>query len=170
MLLANRMKESTKNRHVLPKWAYPRSKVATEALIRELRGTIPTVILRIAGVYDDECHSIPIARQIQRIYEKKLESHLFAGNLRSGASFLHMDDLVEAILLCIEQQRVCRPSSPYCSANRLHSVTILCKRDQPTSFWRRDQNPLCSKMDRKNRFFYREPYPPSDQNRLSNHG
>ena len=30
------------------------------------------VFLRIAGVYNDHCHSIPIAQQIKRIYEKQL--------------------------------------------------------------------------------------------------
>ena len=55
------------------------------------------MIIRIAGVYDDQCHSIPISNQIQRIYEKQLESRLFSGNIHHGASFLHMDDLVDAI-------------------------------------------------------------------------
>ena len=48
-----------------PKWDYPRSKAETEQVIRAERGAIPSVMLRIAGVYDDECHSIPLAHQIQ---------------------------------------------------------------------------------------------------------
>ena len=44
-----------------PTWAYPQSKVRTEQLIREERGGIPAVLLRISGVYDDLCHSIPLA-------------------------------------------------------------------------------------------------------------
>ncbi len=94
---------------VVPKWAYPRSKVATEQLIQELRGKIPAVILRIAGIYDDECHSIPIAHQIERIYEKRLEARLFAGNINHGASFLHMEDLVSAILACIQKRDLLPP-------------------------------------------------------------
>ncbi len=89
---------------VVPKWAYPRSKVATEKLIHELRGKMPAVILRIAGVYDDACHSIPISNQIKRIYEKQLEAHLFSGDIRCGSSFMHMDDLVDAILLCVQKR------------------------------------------------------------------
>ena len=81
-----------------PKWAYPQSKVKTEKAIHELRGKIPSVILRIAGIYDYDCHSIPISNQIQRIYEKQLEGHLFAGDLTHGASFLHMDDLIEELV------------------------------------------------------------------------
>jgi nucleoside-diphosphate-sugar epimerase len=88
-----------------PKWDYPRSKVRTEKLIHELRGKIPAVILRIAGVYDDICHSIPIAHQIQRIYEKQLESHLFAGDPSHGASFLHMSDLVDVIECAVNKRK-----------------------------------------------------------------
>ena len=50
-----------------PTWAYPASKVRTEQLIRDQRGDIPVVLLRISGVYDDLGHSIPLAQQIQRI-------------------------------------------------------------------------------------------------------
>ena len=108
MLLANRMKESTKNHRCSPSGPTPlksRDTAAHSGIARQYT----CVILRIAGVYDDECHSIPIAHQIQRIYEKQLESHLFAGNIHNGASFLHMDDLVEAILLCVEKQKELPP-------------------------------------------------------------
>ena len=52
------------------KWAYPKSKIETENVVHAERGNIPVVILRIAGVYDDLCHSIPLALQIQRLYER----------------------------------------------------------------------------------------------------
>ncbi len=87
-----------------PKWAYPISKVKTEKVIHEERKNIPAVILRISGVYDDECHSIPIANQIQRIYEDQMNAHLFAGDISHGASFMHMDDLVDAIVLAMQKR------------------------------------------------------------------
>lgn len=90
---------------VFPKWEYPKSKVITEDLIHKMRGPIHSVILRIAGVYDDHCHSIPISEQVQRIYEKQLESHFFPGNLTHGASYIHMDDLVKVIQVVIEKRR-----------------------------------------------------------------
>ncbi len=90
---------------VQAKWAYPRSKVATEELIHRERGKIPSVILRIAGVYDDMCHSIPISNQIQRIYENQLVSRLFSGDITHGSSFMHMDDLVQALVLCVEKRK-----------------------------------------------------------------
>jgi nucleoside-diphosphate-sugar epimerase len=69
------------------------------------RGNIPAVILRIAGVYDEECHSIPIAQQINHIYEKKLESYLFSGATDHGQAFVHVDDLVDCFLRVIELRR-----------------------------------------------------------------
>lgn len=86
-------------------WGYPISKVKTEKLIHEMRGNMPSVILRVAGVYDDGCHSIPISHQIQRIYEKQMEAHLFSGNVQHGAAFVHMDDLVDSIVSAVEKRK-----------------------------------------------------------------
>lgn len=90
---------------VVPKWAYPRSKVETEALISKEHGNIPYLILRIAGVYDDHCHSIPLSNQIQRIYENQLEGHLFSGDITHGSAFVHMDDLIEALWLAVQKRK-----------------------------------------------------------------
>jgi len=87
-----------------PKWDYPKSKVRTEAVIRSGRGDIRSAVLRIAGVYDDRCHSIPIAHQIQRIYERTLTSHLFPGDLSHGQAFVHLDDLVGAIHAAVDRR------------------------------------------------------------------
>jgi nucleoside-diphosphate-sugar epimerase len=88
-----------------PRWDYPLSKVKTEALIHKERGKIPTVNLRIAGVYDDRCHSIPLSNQMQRIIENQFESHLFAGDVTHGSSFVHMDDLINALALCVQKRK-----------------------------------------------------------------
>lgn len=87
-----------------PKWDYPKSKVETEQLICAQRGSIPAVLLRIAGVYDDRCHSIPLANQMQRIYERKLTSHVFPGNTSHGQAFVHLNDLVEALWLTVQKR------------------------------------------------------------------
>lgn len=94
----------TEESPLLPKWAYPQSKVITERLIREQHGDIPYVNLRIAGVYDDDCRCIPLAHQIRRIYEHQMAGHLFSGNLSHGASFVHLDDVVDAIELAVEKR------------------------------------------------------------------
>lgn len=87
-----------------PRWDYPKSKVETEAIIHREHGNIPYVVLRIAGVYDDIGHSIPITNQIQRIYERRLTSELFPGDITRGQSFLHLEDLVEAIRLVVQRR------------------------------------------------------------------
>jgi nucleoside-diphosphate-sugar epimerase len=83
-------------------WDYPRSKIEAEQLIRQERGQIPTVILRIAGVYDEDCHSIPIAQHISRIYEKKFESYFFPGDSDHGQAFVHLDDLIACLQRVVE--------------------------------------------------------------------
>ena len=87
-----------------PKWDYPKSKARTEEIIQAERGTIPVVLMRAAGVYDDLCRSIPIAHQIQRIYEKQLTARVFPGDDRRGQAFLHLDDLVDALVRTIERR------------------------------------------------------------------
>jgi len=87
-----------------PKWAYPESKARTEELIRQQHGSIPYVLLRIAGVYDDQGHSIPLAHQIQRIHERKMTGHVYPGDTERGQSFVHLHDLVDAIQLCVERR------------------------------------------------------------------
>ncbi|MDQ3258846.1 MAG: NAD(P)-dependent oxidoreductase, partial [Acidobacteriota bacterium] len=97
---------------IKPTWAYPESKVRTEQIIREERDTIPAVLLRIAGVYDDLCHSIPLANQMQRIYERRFTSRLYSGSTSHGQSFMHMDDLVDAIALVVERRAQLPPEVP----------------------------------------------------------
>lgn len=84
-----------------PAWDYPRSKLEAERLIRQERGMIPAVILRVAGVYDIDTRVVPIAQQMRRIYEKQLESFFFPGDATRGQAFVHLDDLVDCIRLTI---------------------------------------------------------------------
>jgi nucleoside-diphosphate-sugar epimerase len=88
-----------------PKWDYPKSKVAAEQLILRERGDLPVVLMRIGAVYDDRCHSIPLTQQIKRIYEKQFISHIFSGDISHGVAFVHMEDMVEALVLAVEHRR-----------------------------------------------------------------
>lgn len=87
-----------------PTWAYPESKATTERLIAERRGSIPAVLLRIAGGYDEVGHSPLLASQMRRIFESRLTSRLYPGNLRSGSAFVHLDDVVAAIVATVERR------------------------------------------------------------------
>ena len=90
---------------VAPNWDYPESKVSTEEIIRKKRGNIHAALLRLAGVYDEEGHSIPISHQIQRIYEEQFTSHFFSGDSSHGNVFLHMDDLLDALEKTVERRK-----------------------------------------------------------------
>lgn len=87
-----------------PSWAYPRSKVETEALIAERRGAIKTVVLRLAGVYDEDCRAAFVAQQIARIFERLPTAYLFTGDLTHGQSYLHCDDLVDAVVRTVDRR------------------------------------------------------------------
>lgn len=85
-------------------WDYPRSKLAAEKVIEDDRHAIPAVILRIAGVYDEDCHSLPLAQQISRIHQKQLESYFFPGDKSCGQAFVHIDDLINCFRHVIDQR------------------------------------------------------------------
>lgn len=87
-----------------PPWAYPQSKADTEALIARERGDIPTVILRLAGVYDEDCRAAFIAQQIARIFERTPTAYLFTGDLGAGQPYLHKKDLVDAIVRTVDRR------------------------------------------------------------------
>lgn len=128
-----------------PKWNYPKSKVITEQLIHELHGQVPYVILRIAGVYDDKCHSIPLANQTQRIYENQLEAHFFPGDLSHGASFIHLEDLVDAICLVVKKRE------------ELPSELVLLLGEPTTMSYRDLQNAISQALYGKDIKTYRIP-------------
>ncbi|MCI0465164.1 MAG: NAD(P)-dependent oxidoreductase [Gemmataceae bacterium] len=106
-----------------PKWDYPRSKVQTEELIRAQHGDIPCVLLRIAGVYDDLGHSIPLANQMQRIHERWLTSHVYPGDPSRGQAFIHLDDLVDALQLLVQRR-----------ARLPHELTLLLGEPETLSY------------------------------------
>jgi nucleoside-diphosphate-sugar epimerase len=103
-------------------WDYPQSTLQAEQVIHE-HCKVPHVILRIAGVYDDSCHSIPLSQQIARINEKRMTSFVFPGNSGHGQAMIHMDDLTTCIQSAIEAR------------DRLaHSETFLIAEPETMSF------------------------------------
>lgn len=85
-------------------WDYPLSKLEAEKVLKEEHGVIPVVIMRIAGVYTDECRSLPLSDHIRRIYEKDLESFLFPGEKDHGQPFIHVSDVVECVRKAVEKR------------------------------------------------------------------
>jgi UDP-glucose 4-epimerase len=85
-------------------WPYPKSKVEAERVVREQRGEIPAVLLRIAGVYTDYGQQPTLVQQIRRIYERDFESHLFPGDPNAGQAFVHVDDTADAVVRAVERR------------------------------------------------------------------
>ncbi|HZA96451.1 MAG TPA: NAD(P)-dependent oxidoreductase, partial [Burkholderiaceae bacterium] len=87
-----------------PKWAYPKSKVDAENVVRTRHGKIPILILRIAGMYTDQCDSATLAQQIQRIDQRTLLSRVFPGDTSRGQAFVHIDDLTDAVARAVDRR------------------------------------------------------------------
>lgn len=92
-----------------PEYPYRESKIRTEQLIHEKRGDIRAVILRPAGVYDDQGHSAFLAQQIGRIYERSPTAHVYPGDLATGQPCLHLDDLIDAVIRTVDRRRALPP-------------------------------------------------------------
>jgi UDP-glucose 4-epimerase len=92
------------NSPIKGKWHYPASKVRTEHLLHDIHGSIPTVMLRIGGCYDEQCNCVPISQHIARIFEKQMASFLFPGDNQHGVPYTHFDDLIDMIVMLIEKR------------------------------------------------------------------
>ncbi|TWT64897.1 NAD-dependent epimerase/dehydratase family protein [Allorhodopirellula solitaria] len=93
------------------KWPYPQSKVKTERLIRDGHPGVPSVFLRMAGVYTDYGRQPTIVQQMKRIYEKDFQGHFFPGDSDAGQSAVHLDDAVESIVLTVERRQSIEPKT-----------------------------------------------------------
>ena len=102
---------------------YRESKLRTERLIREARDGIPVVLIRPAGVYDDQGHAAFLAHQIARIYERKLNSRVYPGDLDTGQAYLHLDDLTAALLRIVERRNELPPELPLLLGEPAESTT-----------------------------------------------
>ncbi|MBV7409512.1 NAD-dependent epimerase/dehydratase family protein [Maritimibacter sp. DP1N21-5] len=94
----------TEDTPVEPGWAYPASKARTEEVIREEHGEIPYALLHLAGLYDEQTAVPTLAEQIRRIYERDPKAHAYSGDLSTGQSFLHRDDMLEAFSRTVDRR------------------------------------------------------------------
>ena len=97
---------------IAPSWPYPESKVKAEEVLRNHRGEIPVVFLRIAGVYDDMGHSAFLAEQIAGVYEHRTTAHLYPGMLCAAQSSVHLGDLTEAFAHVVGRRKELPPELP----------------------------------------------------------
>ena len=103
----------TEDSPLLGKWPYPQSKIETERVMREVHGEIPISLLRVAGVYTDQGQAPMIVQQISRIHQRTLESHLYSGDPSRGQSYVHLEDLVDAIRRTVEHRKELGPEEAF---------------------------------------------------------
>lgn len=94
----------TEDTPVDPGWAYPASKARTEEVIRAQHGGIPYALLHLAGLYDAHTAVPTLAEQIRRIYERDPKAHAYSGDLSTGQSFLHKEDMLEAFARTVDRR------------------------------------------------------------------
>ncbi|WP_439524847.1 vitamin K epoxide reductase family protein [Marivita sp.] len=94
----------TEDTALAPGWAYPQSKARTEEIIRAEAGSIPTVFLHLAGLYDDETAVPTLSHQIARIYERDFKAHVFSGNTDAGQAFIHRDDMLALFVRVVDRR------------------------------------------------------------------
>lgn len=87
-----------------PRWAYPKSKAAAEQAVREESGDIPYLILRLAGVYDEQAMVPTLAHQIARIFERDVKSFFYSGDVDVGQSMLHREDMLDAFRRAVDRR------------------------------------------------------------------
>ncbi len=87
-----------------PTWEFPKAKLLAEEILKKKHDQIPLVIMRRACTYDAMCHSLPLAKQIQRIYEERTTAFFFPGNLTHGFAWVHLDDVADAIWLAVQRR------------------------------------------------------------------
>jgi nucleoside-diphosphate-sugar epimerase len=94
-----------------PRWAYPQSKAAAERVVRVEHRTIPYVILRLAGVYDEHAMVPTLSQQIARIFERDVQSHFYSGSTLVGQAMLHREDMIDAFARAVDRRRVLPPAT-----------------------------------------------------------
>ena len=98
--------EITEGDPIEASWPYPESKVDTERVIREHPASngMSSIVVRIAGIYDELGHSPPITNQIKRIDGRWPTSHFYPADPERGQAFVHLDDAVDALVRIVDRR------------------------------------------------------------------
>lgn len=89
-----------------PSWPYPASKVETEAVLFDHPQSekMSTIVIRLAGVYDENGHSPPITNQVKRIDGRWPTSRFYPADPDRGQAFVHRDDAIDALLRTVDRR------------------------------------------------------------------
>ena len=75
---------------------YGTSKIEGEKIILEKKEKMRTTILRLAGVYSNDCRLIPLANQIAFMWRKSFGYKILPGKGEGGISYVHIEDVLDA--------------------------------------------------------------------------
>jgi len=92
--------ERSPTAEILP---YGKSKAIGERIVRRAAGRLPSITLRIGGVFSDWCELPPLYSLIEMWTGRSPLSRVVAGAGNSGIPYLHRDDLLQLVRRCIER-------------------------------------------------------------------
>ncbi len=84
---------------------YGESKATNEKMIAEARDRLPSIVLRLGGVFSDWCELPPLGSLIRLWGVRSALDGIVAGRGESGIPYLHRSDWVRLVRACIERQR-----------------------------------------------------------------
>ncbi len=84
---------------------YSRSKAEGEALLKKNSHCLPSIVLRIGGVFSDWCELPPLYSLIKQWTQPGILGRLMPGEGRSGFAFIHRADLVEIVHRILEREK-----------------------------------------------------------------
>jgi len=75
---------------------YGKSKIAGENILLEYKERVRSTILRLAGVYSNDCILPPLANKISLIWRKGFGYKILPGKGEGGISYVYIEDLLDA--------------------------------------------------------------------------
>lgn len=88
---------------------YSESIRQAERFVRQGTAVPQASVVKLAWLYDDCCHSIPLARQIAGIYERSWLSFVFPGDPECRVPFIHVDDATAALRSIVNRRQDFNP-------------------------------------------------------------
>jgi len=80
-----------------PRWEYPKFKKESEDILRKELCDEHYVEMVIAGVYTDFCELVPLYQFIDAHLKFKIQRFFYPGDGQQGLTYVHIDDVCEAL-------------------------------------------------------------------------
>ncbi len=85
-------------------WQYPRAKIEAENIFKATNVFPKKLELILSGVYSDWCELVPLYQTIKLVMSKSFEKFFYPGNIDCGLTYIHIDDLVDVILIAMNKR------------------------------------------------------------------